>query len=182
MNREYNGRDGRDGRDGHDGKDGIRGAPGSQGRRGYDGPIGPKGCDGNDGQIGPTGKNGLQGESGLNTSTFSFVNPSGVSGTSYTDGMDILYIVNRVRIPITYFCIIWSITDTTTLFAINIKDVSNKVIQSLTIGPSPVPNGKNVYEIFFSPFVTTTHTRLLKFSITVAPTSQQVTIYSIMVG
>jgi len=176
MNRDYNGRDGRDGRDGHDGKDGMRGAPGLPGKRGDDGLIGPIG------PIGPIGENGPQGESSLNTSTFSFVNPSGVSGTSYTDGMDILYIVNRIRIPITYFCIIWSITDTTTLFAINIKDVSNKVIQSLTIGPSPVPNGKNVYEIFFSPFITTTHTRLLKFSIAVAPASQQETIYSIMVG
>ena len=169
MEEEYTTKDGRDGRDG---KDGINGRHGRDGKRGPAGPVGPTGPSGSL----PDGF-GLQ-----DTSTHSYIDTYGAPGIPYRDGVDILNIINRAQLPITYIGIIWSTVDTSIRFNINIKDVANTTVQTLSLGPSPAANSKNVYEIYLKPPILTSFTRLLKFMISISPPTQTATIYSIMVG
>ena len=169
-----NGKHGRDGRDGKDGKDGARGQEGPQGPQG---PIGEKG------PIGPPGPQGILGQGLNNITTFSFVNNNGIAGIGYKDSMEILNIIDRAKLPITYIGIIWSINDVTTQFTLNIIDVSNRIILPLAIGPTTVANGKNVYEIYPNRAITeTTFTRLLRFYLTTSVKTTSITFYSINIG
>jgi hypothetical protein len=95
---------------------------------------------------------------------------------------EVVNIINRANLPITYISLIWSTKDTTTTFIIDIKDHTNTSLQILSIGPSPFPNSKNVYEIFLSPYIQSPSTRLLRFILTIDPPSKYLQIYSIMVS
>ena len=173
IKHDKHGRDGKDGKDGRDGKEGPRGPRGSQGPQGEQGPQG---------QQGDIGISIPQGVGLFNTSTYSFVSNTGIAGITYNDSMEILNIMNRKYLPITYIGIIWSTSDTSSQFTINLTDVSNKIILPLSIGPSKINNVKNVYEIFPSPSISTSFTRLIKFCLFMNPTTASVTFYSIMVG
>ena len=118
----------------------------------------------------------------FNTTTYSFITDTGIAGIRYNDGSEILNIINRKLLPITYICIVWSTVDTTTDLVINITDVTNKIVWPLIIGPSKVNNVKNIYEIYPSPSITTQFTRLLKFCLNVTPKNSSVSLFSIMVG
>ena len=182
-----NGRDGRDGRDGIDGKNGATGARGHHGRDGRDGRDGIDGINGIDGDEGPRGAQGARGAQGpqgqpcqskhLNTSTFSFTGTNGIPGILYKPGSEILNILNRANMPITYIGIIWSSSGANLSFFIDVKDHNSTVITKLTIGPSTNPTNKNVYEIHLNPPVNSSFTRLLRFIV-----SKDVSVYSIMIG
>jgi hypothetical protein len=60
--------------------------------------------------------------------------------------------------------------------------VSNKVVLTFTVPPSPVPNVKNVFEIYTNPALTTLFTRLLKICVTLNPPGERVTFFTSMVG
>jgi hypothetical protein len=191
-----NGHDGRDGRDGFHGNDGHRGLHGekgdtgprgSNGRDGRDGLDGINGIDGDDGICGEKGQQGAQGPQGpqgpvcqskhLNTSTFSFTGMNGDPGILYKPGSEVLNILNRANMPITYIGIIWSSNGANLSFFIDIKDHNNTLITRLAIGPSTNPINKNVYEIHLNPPINTPITRLLRFIV-----SKDISLYSIMIG
>ena len=176
------GRDGRDGRDGLNGLNGEKGDTGvcgHNGRNGRDGRDGLDGINGIDGDIGAQGAQGAQGICNCkhpNTSTFSFTT-NGIPGFLYKPGSEILNILNKANMPITYIGIIWSSSGENISFFIDIKDHLNRLITKLTIGPSTNPTSKNVYEIHLNPPINSSFTRLLRFIV-----SKDVTLYSIMVG
>ena len=142
---------------------------------------GRHGRDGRDGRDGKDGKCKcdsfpLQQGIGLyNTTTYSL-------GKKYYNSDEILYIINRKLLPITYIGIIWSSSDTSSKFTINLSDILNKLILTLDIGPSKVSNTTNVYEIYPSPSITTNFTRLIKFALSIEPADSSFFIYSIMIG
>ena len=172
-----NGRDGRDGRDGINGCDGPRGDTGSRGRDGRDGRDGINGIDGDEGPPGAQGHQGPPCQSKhLNTSTFSFTGSNGVPGILYKPGSEVLNILNRANMPITYIGIIWSSVANTSFF-IDVKDHNNTLVTRLTIGPLTNPTNKNVYEIHLNPPVNSPFTRLLRVLV-----SKDVSLYSIMIG
>lgn len=163
------GRDGKNGRNGRDGMDGLPGLPG---------PTGPQGPQGPPGRSSPTAGQGLD-----DTATFSFVNERGepgrqVSGTA----TDLVNLIQRKYQPLTYIGFIWSSPDTTTGYTVDVKDVSNRVVLTCIVPPSPVPNVKNVFEIYTNPAPTTLFTRLLKICVTVNPSADRVTFFTSMVG
>lgn len=176
------GRDGRDGRDGDKGPSGPEGPPGPLGPQGPPGPVGPQGPPGPPGLSGPKGPSGYspvsQGNGLLDTTSYSFLSPEG-TGTTFVGEKDILYLLNRKNLPITYIGLIWSSPTTTSPFTITLKDVSNKILLSFVVDPSQVANTKNVYEIFPNPALTTLFTRLIKF---ILISENPVVLYSMMTG
>jgi hypothetical protein len=193
MCHTHDGRDGRDGRDGlnglngrdgYHGKKGDTGSRGRDGRDGRDGIDGINGIDGDNGEIGAQGCQGARGAQGqscqsrhFNTSVFSFTGTNGIPGISYKSGAEILNILNRANMPITYIGIIWSSSESIASFQIDIRDVSNITIQRLIVGPSAIANSKNVYEIHLNPLINSSFTRLLRFIIL-----KNISIFSIMIA
>jgi hypothetical protein len=165
------GRDGKNGRNGRDGMDGLPGPTGSTGATGAQGPAGPPG------RASPTAGQGLD-----DTATFSFVNERGEPGRQLTATAELVNLIQRKYQPLTYIGFIWSSPDTVTGYTVDVKDVSNKVILTFTVPPSPVPNVKNVFEIYTNPALTTLFTRLLKMCITLNPPGERVTFFTLMVG
>jgi hypothetical protein len=166
-----NGLHGRDGRPGRHGRDGMDGLPGPTGATGPTGPPGPPG------RASPTAGQGLE-----DTATFSFVNERGEPGRQVTAAAELVNLIQRKYQPLTYIGFIWSSPDTTTGYTVDVKDVSNKVILTFIIPPSPVPNVKNVFEIYTNPALTTLFTRLLKVCVTLNPPGERVTFFTSMVG
>ena len=156
----------------------INGRHGRDGTNGKDGLMGPRGLQGPPGDSFPL----QQGIGLFNTTTYSFITETGIAGIRYNDNSEILNIINRKLLPITYIGIVWSTIDTSTEVVINLTDVSNKIVWPLIIGPSKLNSVKNIYEIFPSPSITTQFTRLLKFCLTVTPKESSVSFFSIMVG
>lgn len=128
------------------------------------------------GDTGPQGPPGVPGTKAFMQNTFSYTSSNGIGGISYISGSEILNIINKKNLPITYICIVWS-SSLLVPVQIQIKDFTNVPVQTLIMNPSPVLNSKNVYEINLNPPIHTNFTRLLRFII-----AQNVTIYSIMIG
>ena len=145
------GRDGRDGRNGKNGRNGSTGAQGAQGAQGAEGPSGPS------------------------ASLFSFVQTSGIGGIYFPPNSDILNIIHKNSLPISYIGIVWSCNQADRIISIDIKDLMNTSYLSLTIGPSSAAFSKHVYEIVPVPPIMTPITHLLRFI-----AIHDVTIYSIM--
>ncbi len=172
-----NGLHGRDGRPGRHGRDGMDGLPGPTGAPGPPGPAGPQGAQGPPGRASPTAGQGLD-----DTATFSFVNERGEPGRQVTAAAELVNLIQRKYQPLTYIGFIWSSPDTVTGYTVDVKDVSNKVVLSFIVPPSPVPNVKNVFEIYTNPAPTTLFTRLLKVCVTLNPPGERVTFFTSMVG
>jgi hypothetical protein len=188
-----NGLNGRDGRDGLNGRDGCHGHDGINGLNGLDGKKGDTGLRGRDGRDGRDGINGIDGDEGatgpqgpqgppcssrhFNTNTFSFIGTNGIPGILYKPASEVLNILNRANMPITYIGIVWSSSGANISFFIDVKDHNNTIITKLTIGPSTNPISKNVYEIHLNPPINTPFTRLLRFIV-----SKDVSLYSVMIG
>jgi hypothetical protein len=136
-----------------------------------------QGVQGPPGRASPTAGQGLD-----DTATFSFVNERGEPGRQVTAAAELVNLIQRKYQPLTYIGFIWSSPDTTTGYTIDVKDVSNKVVLTFTVPPSPVPNVKNVFEIYTNPALTTLFTRLLKMCITLNPPGERVTFFTSMVG
>jgi len=156
-----NGRDGKDGRNGRDGRDmGEKGEQGEQGEQGEKGEQGPQGLQGKQGE---KGLSYLPQGHGLNNITmFSFTNK--------TNNNELLNIIHRKYLPITYIGIIYA-SDTNCV--IDIVDNSNTIL-SLKLKAST----KTIYEIY--PNISTQATRLLQFIIN--SDRSNIRFYSIMVG
>jgi len=156
--RGRDGKDGRNGKDGRDGRDGKNG--GEKGEKGEQGPQGPQGPQGLQGKQGEKGLSYLPHGHGLNNITmFSFTNK--------TNNNELLNIIHRKYLPITYIGIIYA-SDTNCV--IDILDDSN-IILSLKLKSSK----KTLYEIY--PNISTSSTRLLTFV-----SRTEAIFYSIMVG
>jgi hypothetical protein len=155
----------------------MDGLPGPTGAPGPPGPAGPQGAQGPPGRASPTAGQGLD-----DTATFSFVNERGEPGRQVTAAAELVNLIQRKYQPLTYIGFIWSSPDTTTGYTIDVKDVSNKVVLTFTVPPSPVPNVKNVFEIYTNPALTTLFTRLLKVCVTLNPPGERVTFFTSMVG
>ena len=168
-----NGLHGRDGRPGRHGRDGMDGLPGPTGAQGMQGPTGPTG------RSSPTAGQGLD-----DTATFSFVNERGEPGRhiAATANAELVNLIQRKYQPLTYIGVIWSSPSTIAGYTVDVKDVSNKVVLSFAVPPSPVPNVKNVFEIYTNPAPTTLFTRLLKVCVTLNPPTDRITFFTFMVG
>lgn len=163
-----NGLHGRDGKNGRNGRDGMDGLPG---------PTGPQGPTGPAGRSSPTAGQGLD-----DTATFSFVNERGEPGRLVSSSGELVNLIQRKYQPLTYIGLIWSSPDTTTGYTVDVKDVSNRVVLTCIVPPSPVPNVKNVFEIYTNPAPTTLFTRLLKICVSLNPPAERITFFTSMVG
>ena len=164
-----NGKNGKNGRNGRDGLPGPRGLTGDKGDRGLKGDKGDKGDPGSPAPL----RSDL---SPFNSTSYSF------NGAKFTNNSEILNIVDRKELTISYISLIWSMDDTNTQCILNVQDVANVIIASLPIGPSPQANSKNVFEIYLKPAISTTFTRLLRFILTLKPANSKITLYALMVG
>ena len=130
---------------------------------------------------GPTGPVEI-GKGLFNTNSFSFVTIDGKGGQQFGDSFEIINTLQRKHSPITYIGIIWSLPDTTTTCTINIRDVANTSLLSLSIGPATIKNVKNICEVYPRQHITTQTSRLIKMTSSLTPDYKTITIYSIMIG
>ncbi len=176
---------------GSTGATGTMGATGVTGSVGSTGPTGVTGSTGSTGATGPTGRTGPTGPTGptavtpgqglQDTSTFSFVSNSGVAGASFGNGNDIINLINRPNLPITYFGIVYA-GDSSTAYTITLQDSANTVVQTFSLGTPAVSNTKYLYENVLTSPITTASSRLLRVVLGTNPTNKTLTFYTIMLG
>ncbi len=164
------------------GPTGRTGATGPTGLQGFTGPTGVTGFTGFTGTTGPTGPASVTPGQGLqDTSTFSFVSNSGVAGTAFGNGNDVINLINRPNLPITYFGIVYA-GDNSTTYTITLQDSANTVVQTFSIGTPALSNTKYLYELVLGTPITTVSSRLLRVVLGTNPTNKTMTVYTIMLG
>ena len=175
------------------GATGPTGAVGSTGPTGL-GATGPTGITGPTGSTGPTGFTGPTGSTGAtgpasvtpgqglqDTATFSFVSNSGVAGTSFGNTNEVINIINRNNLPITYFGIVYA-GDTATTYTFSLLDSAGTNVQSFGVTTPAALNTKYLYESTLGTSISTGSSRLLRGVLTTNPSNKTLTVYSIMIG
>ncbi len=188
---QMNGATGATGPTGAVGSTGVTGPTGRTGPTGFTGPTGLQGSTGPTGAGGATGSTGITGPTGpqavtpgqglQDTSTFSFVSNSGVAGTSFGNGNDVINLINRPNLPITYFGIVYA-GDSSTTYTITLQDSANTVVHTFSIGTPAVSNTKYLYESVLGTPISTGSSRLLRVVLGTNPTNKTMTVYTIMLG
>ena len=164
------------------GATGATGSTGPTGATGATGATGPTGPTGRTGSTGPTGPFSVTPGQGLqDTTTFSFVSNSGVAGTSFGNTNEVVNLINRPNLPISYFGIVYA-GDTATTYTMSLQDAAGTTVQSFGITTPVATNTKYLYESTLGTFVSTSNARLLRAVLSTNPTNKTLTVYTIMMG